>query len=72
MAKLSEQDKINNANALLEAVLLDISIDVQDELLKQCKKHNCDDWQTDNINANTIAVFELNKKKYITRLMQVK
>jgi len=72
MAELSEQDKSNNAKALLEAVLLDISIDVQNELLRQCKKHKCDDWQTDNINENTIAVFDLNKQKYITRLMQVK
>ena len=72
MEKLSEQDKSNNAKVLLEAVLLDISIDVQNELLRQCKKHNCDDWQTDNINENTIAVFDLNKQRYITRLMQVK
>lgn len=72
MAELSEQDKSNNAKVLLEAVLLDISIDVQNELLRQCKRVECDDYQTDLINENTIAVFELNKQKYITRLMQVK
>jgi hypothetical protein len=57
---------------LLEAVLLDISIDIQNELLIQCKKAECDDYQTDLINENTIAVFNLNKQKYIARLMQVK
>lgn len=72
MAELSEQDKSNNAKMLLEAVLLDISIDVQNELLRQCKRAECDDYQTDLINENTIAVFDLNKQKYLTRLMQVK
>lgn len=72
MAELSEQDKSNNAKVLLEAVLLDISIDVQNELLRQCKRAECDDYQTDLINENTIGVFDLNKQKYITRLMQVK
>lgn len=72
MAELSEQDKSNNAKALLEAVLLDISIDVQNELLRQCKRAECDDYQTDLINENTIAIFNLNKQKYLARLMQVK
>ena len=73
MVELSEQDKSNNAKVLLEAVLLDISIDVENELLRQLARHgNIDDWQTDTINENTIAVFELNKQKYLTRLMQVK
>ena len=54
--------------SLIDNILLDISIDVQNELLRQCKKVNCDDYQTDNINENTIAVFELNKQKYISRL----
>ena len=72
MAELSEQDKSNNAKVLLEVVLLDISIDVQNELLRQCERAECDDYQTDLINENTIAVFDLNKQKYLTRLMQVK
>jgi hypothetical protein len=71
MTKVSNEEQSNNANVLLEAVLLDISIDVQNELLRQCKKAECDDYQTDLINENTIAVFNLNKQKYITRLMQV-
>ena len=54
--------------SLIDNILLDISIDVQNELLRQCKKVNCDDWQTDNINENTIAIFELNKQKYLARL----
>jgi hypothetical protein len=72
MAELSEQDKSNNAKVLLEAILLDISIDIQNELLKQCKRAECDDFQTVLINENTISVFDLNKQRYISRLMHVK
>ncbi len=70
---VNSSDLNNNANVLLEGVLLDISIDIQNELLRQLAMHgNIDDWQTDTINENVIAVFNLNKEKYITRLMQVK
>jgi hypothetical protein len=59
----------NKIKSTSQAVLLDISIDVQNELLRQCKRAECDDYQTDLINENTIAVFDLNKQKYLTRLM---
>ncbi len=72
MTKVPNEEQSNNANVLLEAVLLDISIDVQNELLRQCKRAECDDYQTDLINEYTIAIFDLNKQKYIARLMQVK
>jgi hypothetical protein len=67
----SEPSSKLNAKSLLESALLDISIDVQNELLRQCKKHYLDDWQTDNINESTTAVFDLNKQKYISRLINL-
>lgn len=54
-----------------EKVLLDISIDVENEILRQCKRANCDDQQTDLINGNTTAIFDLNKQKYLRMLEQV-
>ena len=58
----------NEANTVLEAVLLDISIDIQDALLKACKKAGVDDYQLDTINEGTCEIFNLNKRKYIERL----
>lgn len=58
--------------AKLEEILLDISVDIQKELLRQCQRSNCDDLQTDTINENTIATFELNKQKYLRKLFEVK
>ena len=62
------EDKIIT-KGLFEKILLDISIDVQDELLRQTKRANCDDCQIDMINENTIAVFNLNRDKYLNRFM---
>ena len=52
----------------IENKLLEIVVDIQTELLRQCKRHNCDDWQTDGINENVIGVFDLNKQKYIREI----
>lgn len=71
MAKITEADKLIQRRSLIDAALLDISIDVQNELLKQCKKQKLDDCQIDNLNVNTISTFELNKEKYIKRLMSI-
>lgn len=70
MGKLTEQDKIVIQKSKFDAILLDISIDIQNELLRQCSNVGCDDFQTDIINSNTISVFDLNKEKYVKRLME--
>jgi hypothetical protein len=49
----------------MEKALLDIACDVQEELLRNCKKQGLDDCQTDAINENVIGVFNLNREKYI-------
>lgn len=54
----------------IDAVILDIAVDVQNELLRQARKAGIDDQQTDTINENTIAVFEHNKQKYINRILE--
>lgn len=71
MAKISEADKLIHKRSLIDAALLDIAKDAQDELLRQCKTQKLDDCQTDNLNANTISTFDLNKEKYIKRLMSI-
>lgn len=63
-------EKIDTCAKQLESILLDISIDVQNELLKQCKIVEWDDYQTDILNENTIDVFKFNKQKYLTRLIK--
>lgn len=63
-----DQEEINKRNEAIAKILLDISIDVQNELLRQCRYSNCDDWQSDRINENTISVFALNKQKYINQI----
>lgn len=70
MGKLTEQDKTAIQKSNFEAILLDISIDVQNELLQQCSRVGCDDFQTGIINTLTMYVFELNKEKYVKRLME--
>lgn len=71
MPRLTNKDKEDNIRQQFDAILLDIASDVQKELLKQCRRSDCDDLQTDTINENTIATFELNKKKYLNKLMGV-
>jgi hypothetical protein len=64
--------KINNSNdkARFNAMLLDVATDIQKELLTQCKKQNCDDQQTDNINENVISVFDINKQRYFDSMFK--
>jgi len=52
----------------LDAILLDIAIDVQDAVLKSCSRANVDDYQLDIINEGSSEVFELNKNKYIEKI----
>jgi len=64
--------KINNSNdkARFNVMLLEVAIDIQKELLAQCKKQNCDDQQTDNINENVISVFDINKQRYFDSMFK--
>lgn len=52
----------------VEKALLDIACDVEEELLRNCKKLGLDDCQTDKLSENVIAVFSLNREKYIRAL----
>lgn len=54
----------------IDSVLLDITIDVQNELLRQSKDMDLDDEQIDYLDRNVIGVFELNKQKYINKLLE--
>lgn len=51
-----------------ENILQDIAIDIQNELLRQCRQCNCDDLQTDHLNENVLSVFNHNKQQYLERL----
>jgi len=54
----------------IDSIILDISIDVQNELLRQCNEMGLDDEQTDFLDRNTIGIFEHNKQKYINKLLE--
>jgi len=65
ITNVSDKHSIDSNDVFFQDLLLLISIDVQNELLLQCKRAKLDDCQTDLINDNIIATFELNKQNYL-------
>jgi hypothetical protein len=52
----------------IDKILLDITIDFQNEILKQCRKAELDDYQTDQVNNAISYVMDIKKGIYIKRV----